>query len=381
MKWNLKNKMMDITGHLKIIIGIFILLLCFCISGYSQNITHEVKKGETLFSIAKQYDVNVQQIREWNNLNSNDLNTNQTLIVGKAQSQETDKDSLVHKVQKQETLFSISKEYGVTISELKSWNNLDNNNLNLGQTLVIYPSETEDQQQESIVDNDEEVQNNAYYLVKSGDSLYRIAQEHNMTVDELKELNGLTANNISVGQRLTVRETSSPPSVAENASSSPQGKFISYRVTEEDENLQQILQKFDMDEVEFKALNPSVNAGSISRGQQLTILAPSSRNYENPYRTNAGLKDLGKASVTRYSESEKGKPTTNGELYNSKALTAAHPNISMGTVIYIQNPVNQQGVYIRINDRISGNGLKISDAAWNALSFSSTNPTVNIFQD
>lgn len=373
--------MMDYRGHLKTLFGIFILLLCFCISGYSQQIMHKVEKGETLFSIAKQYDVNVQQLREWNNLNSNNLSTNQTLIVGKAQPQEVDRDSLVHEVQKQETLFSISKEYGVTISELKSWNNLDNNNLNLGQTLVIYPSETEHQQQESIVNNDGEIQNNAYYLVKSGDSLYRIAQEHNMTVDELKELNGLTTNNINVGQKLTVRETSSPPSVAENANSSPQGKFISYRVTEDDESLQQILRKFDMDEVEFKALNPSVNSESISRGQQLTVLAPSSRSYENPYRTNAGLEDLGTASATRYSESERGQPTTNGELYNPEALTAAHPNIAMGTVIYIQNPVNQRGVYIRINDRISGSGLKISEAAWNTLNFSSTKPTVNIFQD
>lgn len=373
---------MNYKSYFKTGLCTFCLILFLCVTGFGQNISHEVKKGETLFSIAQQYEASMQQIREWNNLSSNELNIGQVLIVGKEPGTETEKDSLTHTVQKQETLFSISKQYGVTITELKSWNNLENNNLNLGQKLRVYPTRTASREEKSIVDNNSEnIQNNEYYTVKSGDSLYRIAQTHNMTVGQLKELNGLETNNIRVGQRLTVRGNSSPPSVAENANSSPQGKFISYRVTEEDKNIQQILRKFEMDEYEFKALNPSVNPETISRGQQLTILAPPSRSYENPYRTNAGLKDLGSAPVTRYSDSEKGKPTTNGELYNPKALTAAHSNISMGTVVYIQNPANQRGVYIRINDRISGSGFKLSEAAWQTLQFRSAKPTVNIFQD
>lgn len=372
---------MDYKNYFKTGLCTFCLVLFLCVTGYSQNISHKVKQGETLFNIAQQYEASMQQIREWNNLSSNELYIGQVLTVGKEPGSKTEKDSLIHTVKKQETLFSISKKYGVTITELKSWNNLENNNLNLGQQLQIYPSRTTNREDKSVVGNSDEVQNNQFYTVKSGDSLYRIAQIHNMDVDELKELNGLETNNIRVGQRLTVRGNSSPPSVSENASSSPQGKFISYRVTEEDENIQQILRKFEMDEYEYRALNPSVDPKSISRGQQLTLLAPPSRSYENPYRTNAGLKDLGSAPVTRYSDSERGKPTTNGELYNPKALTAAHSNISMGTVVYIQNPANQRGVYIRINDRISGSGLKLSEAAWETLQFRGSKQTVNIFQD
>lgn len=365
-------------------LAILLFTLVCTLQVFSQQVTHEVKEGETLYSIARQYDVTVRQIKEWNGLESNELRRNQILIVGKrgeGRLNNTPADSLTHTVQKQETLFSISKKYNVTISEVKSWNNLQNDNLNVGQELRIYPSKTGELQVGSIVEDRSEVQNNTYYTVKSGDSLYRIARNHGMTVDELKELNGLTTNNINVGQQLTVRETnSSPPSVADNASSSPQGKFISYRVSG-NEDLQQILTKFDMDEAEFTALNPSVDSESIRNGQQLTVLAPPSRIYENPYRTNAALQDLGTTSVSRYSSSEKANPTTNGELYNPEALTAAHPNISMGTVIFVQNPENGKGVYVRINDRTSGADMKLSEAAWTALDFRSAQPTVNIYQE
>lgn len=358
-----------------------LLVFYFTFDGFAQNTTHEVQKGETLFSIAKQYEVSVQQLREWNNLDSNELKPGQALIVRTDNTDRSQNEDVVtHKVQKQETLFSISKQYGVTIAEIKSWNNLENNNLNIGQELMIYPSDTDRQPKQSIV-TDQQVQDNAYYTVKSGDTLYKIASEHNMTVDELKQLNGLTTDNISVGQRLTVRKTSAPPSVAENASSSPQGKFITYRVSSGSENLQQILRKFEMDEIEFRALNPSIKSETFQKGQQLTVLAPPNRTYENPYRTNASLQDLGSTSATRYSSSEKGNPTTNGELYNPNALTAAHPNISLGTIIFVQNPENKRGVYVRINDRNSGSGIKLSETAWNALQISSSNPTVNIFQD
>jgi len=93
------------------------------------------------------------------------------------------------------------------------------------------------------------------------------------------------------------------------------------------------------------------------------------------------LQDLGSTTVTKYSNSERAKPTTSGELYNPKALTAAHSNISLGSIIFIKNPTNQKGIYVRINDRNSGNGLKLSSAAWQALDFDNSSPKVTIYQD
>lgn len=360
-----------------------VLLFLFCAFGLTHSVkaqqqTHQVQAGETLFSIANQYDITVQELRDWNNLESDELSVGQSLIVKAGQA---DENTTTHVVEEQETLFSISKQYGVSIPELKSWNNLSDNNLNISQELIIYTDGDNggDNTNKSIVVQ-ETAQRNTYYTVKSGDTLYEIARAHNMTVTELKTLNDLSSNNIAIGQKLTVKETAAPPSVAADTKSSPQGKFITYTLTE-NQSLDNILTRFEMDEEEFEALNPGIFSTRFQRGQKLTVLAPPSKSYENPYIASADLKDLGKTAVAKYSSSEVGKPTTSGELYNPGELTAAHSNIAIGTVMFIENPTNNKGIYVRINDRISGSGLKLSDQAWASLNFRSSNPSVNIYQD
>lgn len=364
----------------KFLLLLFIALLGSTLPLQAQSQTHIVKQGETLFSIAQQYNIEIQRIREWNNLRANELSVGQTLLVSAPSSDA----AITHTVQHQETLFSISKQYNVSITEIKNWNNLSDNNLQVGQDLTIYPSQSTDQEQQSLVVN-KETQENSYYTVKSGNTLFRIAQQHGMSVDELKTLNDLSSNTIRVGQQLTVRKRSSsspPPSVAmDGIESSPQGKFMVHTVTQETNRLQQLLNKFKMDEEEFKALNPGFSKNSLKSGSKVTVLAPPTRTYKNPYLVNSGLNDLGSTSVSQYSKNERGNPTTSGELYNPKALTAAHPNISLGSVIFIKNSDNGNGVYVRINDRHSGEGLKLSSAAWQSLAFTGELPTVSIYQN
>lgn len=364
--------------------GLFTILCITAVifSAQAQQKTHQVEAGETLFSIAEQYNLSVQELRDWNNLDSNELDVGQSLIVAASQSTKSE-NTTTHVVQSQETLFSISKQYGISITELKSWNNLSGNSLEVGQELIIYPSTSEDSsatKNESLVINSS-TQRNTYYTVKSGDTLYDIARAHGMTVSELKQLNDLSSNNIAIGQQLTVKETTAPPSVSSaDSKSSPQGKFITYTISET-QTLQAVLNKFEMDQTEFEALNPDVSSKQFQRGQKLTVLAPPTKSYKNPYISSANLKDLGATGIAKYSSSEVGKPTTSGELYNPQELTAAHSNIAMGTVIYIENPASKKGIYVRVNDRISGNGLKLSDAAWNSLDVRSSSASVNIYQD
>jgi rare lipoprotein A (peptidoglycan hydrolase) len=150
---------------------------------------------------------------------------------------------------------------------------------------------------------------------------------------------------------------------------------------QENTALQKFLNTFRMDEQEFRALNPTVDESMIKSGQKLTVLAPPTRTYENPYLMSSSLQDLGSTSAVQYGKDEKGNPTTNGELYNPDELTAAHSNISLGSIIFIKNNDNDKGIYVRINDRHSGNGLKLSSAAWQTLSFTGNLPTVTIYQN
>lgn len=353
------------------LISSIVLLLLSIGQTFAQSTTHQVQAGETLFGIAEQYEVSVQQIREWNNLNSGQLSIGQKLVIRK----QTESSRITHTVEPKETLFSISKKYRVTIDEIKKWNNMQGQSLAIGTTLNIYPEKSK-----QTSSNSQDQSSGSYYTVKSGDSLFRIAQIHNMSVKQLRQINNLSSNNIQVGQRLAVQATDRPPSLEKpGVSSSAQGKFIRYEL-KKSQSRAELLKTFQMDESEFKALNPGLNATTFQRGDKVNILAPPTRSFANPYITARGLSTLGTTAVSKY-QNMKNDPTTSGELYNPNALTAGHSNIAMGSVIFIQNDSNKRGVFVRINDRISGDGLKLSAAAWNALGLSGSNAAVTMFRN
>lgn len=388
---------MMIPLHKKIVLSSLIILflsLGLSLTSLAQqsNQEHVVKQGETLFSISKTYGVTVGQLREWNDLQSNSLQPGQVLVVVAHSNDER----VLHEVKPGDSLFGISRQYNVTIAEIQEWNNIEGTNLEAGTKLVIYPQSTTEQQpsiddleqmdeeeRTSIVERyTESAAESESYTVKSGDTLYGIARQHDMTVNELRQINNLQDDMLRVGQRITVRKIQTAPSVAEGAQdSTPQGKFATYRV-QRNENASRVLDKFKMTRSEFEALNPGMNADNISSGQQITVLLPPTRNFENPYRPDANLENLGTVSVMTYGETDRATPTTSGELYNPEQLTAAHSNMALGNIIFIENPSNGRGVFVRVNDRHSGDGLKLSHKAFQMLGFSSIEqPEVTIYLD
>lgn len=365
--------------------------------GQNAGDTHTVQAGETLFSIARDYEINAGDIRRWNQLQDDNLQPGQELKIGPPGEEE---DATTHTVEQGETLFAISRMYDVTIAELQAWNNLDDINLRVGQTLIIYEEESGDEEpaeeeiapptetelreidRESIVRDRDERGSNTYYTVRSGDTLTRIAREHGMSVSELRALNNLQGDALSIGQRLTVRDIQSAPSIAESSEeSTPQGKFVNHRI-DSGQSLDDLLETFQMSRSELRQLNPDIDIEQLSSGQRVTVLLPTTRIFENPYEKRASLENLGEVHVSVYSDSDSATPTTSGELYNPQQLTAAHSNISLGNVVYIENPATGIGVYVKVNDRHSGNGLKISQKAFDMLQFSSLqNARVAIYLD
>src|SRR6056297_3845390 len=350
---------------------LFLLSLTFTPGVHAQAAgqTHTVEQGETLFSISRTYDVTVGDLRRWNRLQSDALSPGQEILVGPPRND----DSIIHTVEPGQTLFAISKLYDVTIAEIQSWNNLESIQLSEGQELTIFqtsqPAETEavqnsdtdteDTPRESIIRDREGARGTTYYTVKSGDTLTRIARLHDMTLDQLRELNNLQSDMLSIGQQLTVRDIQTAPSIAEGAEeSTPQGKFVSYRLGS-GESAADLKEKFMMSDDELAALNPDLDIETLRSGQRVTVLLPPSRSFKNPFRIGASLENLGEIPVSRYSNSERANPTTSGELYNPEYLTAGHSNMPLGNVIFVENPENGRGIYVRINDRTSGNGIKL----------------------
>ena len=152
-----------------------------------------VKSGDTLFSIANKFNVTVQAIKNINNLSSNILNVGQELVIPKEETPSTSGEFINYTVKAGDSLYKIAKEYNTTVNAIMNVNNLTSNALQVGQVLKI-PTTT----------NQEETKDYINYTVKSGDSLYKIANNYNTTVDEIKKLNNLTSNNLQINQVLKI---------------------------------------------------------------------------------------------------------------------------------------------------------------------------------
>ncbi len=152
--------------------------------------TYTVKSGDSLWKIANQFGVTPDAIRAANNLTSDVLRIGQVLTIPRSTGGTTTPSGNTYTVQNGDSLWKIANRFGTTINQLKSANNLTNDNLKVGQVLVV-PSTSSNGDKTS-------------YTVKSGDSLWKIANQFGITVNELKSANNLTGDNLSIGQTLTI---------------------------------------------------------------------------------------------------------------------------------------------------------------------------------
>jgi len=172
------------------------------VPGSTSGNTYTVKSGDSLWSIANKYNTTVNELKSLNNLTSDNLSIGQVLkISGSSTNAPAETTENVYTVKAGDSLWSIANKYGTNVNTLKNLNGLSSNTLTIGQTLKV--SSTPSTTTPTVPEGN-------YYTVQKGDSLYSIASKYNTTVDELKKLNKLTTNNLSIGQKLLISSTSAP---------------------------------------------------------------------------------------------------------------------------------------------------------------------------
>lgn len=129
----------------------------------------------------------MDKLKQVNNLTSNTLSIGKVLKLPIQTTEEPN--TITYTVKKGDSLYSIARDYNTTIDAIKNINNLTSNLLSIGQVLEI-PSEAGLE---------------TTYTVQKGDSLYSIARKFDTSVEELKALNNLPSNLLSIGQILIVR--------------------------------------------------------------------------------------------------------------------------------------------------------------------------------
>ena len=146
-----------------------------------------------------------------------------------------DGERVVYTVKSGDYLGRIASRHRCTVAQIKRWNNLSSNNIRVGQRLVIYrggnaPASASSSSTSSTTTKAAAPANATTYTVKSGDVLGKIAERHGCTVAQIKSWNGLTSNNIKVGQKLIVSAPVSKPAQTAQAAQPSNGEYTTYVV-------------------------------------------------------------------------------------------------------------------------------------------------------
>jgi len=195
--------------------------------------TYTVKKGDTLSHIASNYSTTVSNLKSLNGLKSDLIFPNQKLTVSKttqakpststpsAPSTTTTTTTSTYKIVSGDTLSAIASKHKVSVSNLKTWNKLTSDLIFPGQKLYVSDPakgststpapETSEQKTPTVPAPSSETATTVYYKIKSGDTLSKIAQQHSMTVTQLKTLNNLSSDLIYAGQTIKVSGQASEP--------------------------------------------------------------------------------------------------------------------------------------------------------------------------
>ena len=271
-----------------IILVTLLLLFIFSIPFYSfadnnnEFITHKVTKGDTLWSITKQYNISLESILALNNIKDKDtLSIDQIIKI--PQDNLPAADYIIHIVKKGETLWSIAQKYNLSVDLILATNNIANSELiSIGQEMKI-PShknavdETNVVSQAVIDKKNKNIDNNIsqpekakpiVYTVKAGDNLWNISRKYGVSVEVISSVNNLKEKDLlSLGQKLEI------PAIGGRISDSNQKQeptIITYTVVKGD-TLWSISRKYDVKMTSIISVNNLKEISRLSIGQKLKL--------------------------------------------------------------------------------------------------------------
>lgn len=318
------------------------------------HVIHKVDEKETLYAIARRYGASIDDIKSSNPGLTSALEVGQIIKVpyGIKSQAERPAGSTTHKVAAGETMYSISRSYGISVSDLRSWNNLQDNTLAVGQELVVKkPSAATSRpvQQPTTETNDAATQppSSGMHTVATKETLYSIARKYGITVSQIKQWNQLTSDELQVGQSIYVVTPSRTGSSSVTTAAQQPIKTEEPRPANEPR----------IDET------PARPAESNKAGNDQTA---SSTPKPNTIRISESLKnsdEITEAGVAELIEGTEG---------NRKYL-ALHRTAPVGTILKVRNEMNNREVFVRVMGKLPDNAInnkvliKISRSAYDRL--------------
>lgn len=313
-------------------------------------ILHKVESEETLYSLSRRYNVSIPKIIESNPPTEFGLEVGQIIKIPfldkRVKKNKSEKEnprdvpnrqapakSLTHTVKAKETLFSISRMYSVTVDQIKDWNNLESNSIDIGQVLIVGTGQKDDSATK-VNDNKNTApqhSNAKIHTVEQSETLYAISRKYNVTIDELKEWNKLESNEISIGQQLVVGKGEKPVQMSDSLVQTGDNSETMLTQTEQEKDVKE----------KRSMVNPIITDKSTSV------------NFEE-------VVESGLAALIEGSE-------------NTRKYLALHRTAKVGTIMRVKNEMNDQEVFVRVLGKLPDTGvndnvvLRISKSAYDRL--------------
>ena len=261
---------------------------------------YKIARGDTLGGIARRFRVTVSQLRQWNSLPNTRIRAGRYLIVN-PNSKSTAASSRPsgskiggagkYQIRRGDSLSVIARRFGTTVSQLKAWNGLTSNHLQIGRYLVVQPPDSQTQNTRTARASSvpsrsrrpkEAIPSGGRYRIRRGDNLSEIADRFGATVSELKRWNGLRSSRIIAGDYLNagsggsaVRNASasprsaSPRATANPSRSAPQRNSTRYKIRQGD-TLAVIARRLGVTVADLKAWN-GLTSSRIRAGKYLIV--------------------------------------------------------------------------------------------------------------
>jgi membrane-bound lytic murein transglycosylase D len=250
---------------------------------------HKVRRGENLRTIALRYGVNVKEIRDWNNIQGNKIAAGKRIKILAVKNSDyiasneknSNKTSVYkYRVKRGDSIIEIAHKFGISVVNLKKWNNLTSNNVNAGKSLKIF----NESKTSSLGDNTTKNSANInYYKIKTGETITAIATRYNVPVSSIRKWNNLKGNKIIAGTNFKiysdagVNDVSDNNSIAKNKISinKKSGKKTvkkseDYYTVKRGDSLFAIAKKYGVTVEDLRDLN-KLKGNKLNQGQKLKV--------------------------------------------------------------------------------------------------------------
>lgn len=377
-------------------------------------ILHKVEAKETYYSVAKRYNVNYKDLMTFNDSKFLQIGvilkvpTEMPFAAAKASAPASSGDGnmVTYTIKAKDNLNMLAEKYGTTVNEIKRVNGLSSSNLQIGQVLKV-PTNGNTPAEETPVApasstpvkntaNTANTENtaNISHTIKAKENLNMLANKYGTTVDEIKRVNGLSSNNLQIGQVLQIPSANSnstpaeapveAPKVAEappvkskqkkaeenvtppvnNTPPSNSDGSFEYTVAS-GETIYTIAKKYNLTTYQLKTWN-NLTSNDLSTGQKLIIrgakpvTATAADEEEGTEANGNTIKDPAikgspsKYGITQFEEKGTALWITDNDLDPAKMLVL-HRTAPVGTIIKVTNPMSNRSAFAKVVGKFTEN--------------------------